>query len=204
MVSFKNAITPTELADFLIQKFHDFSVPVKKAEEVIAERSARLLRDENLRLQNIVRFFQSVTHNNLLHNRHQLNVHSKVVNQESRFILRREADLLSSASTQLKVAVTELIQQSLTVVSDQNTELRSKSNDFLRERRQSVDTMETNVRMLDPINILRRGFTITLDENGKAVKDIGELQPHRTLTTIFANGSVASKIETINSPENHE
>ena len=30
MVSYKNAITPTELADFLIQRFHDFSDADKK------------------------------------------------------------------------------------------------------------------------------------------------------------------------------
>src|SRR5690606_17077939 len=35
MVAYKNAITPSELADFLIQKFHNFSVPVDKAWENI-------------------------------------------------------------------------------------------------------------------------------------------------------------------------
>lgn len=35
MVAYKNAITPSELADFLIQKFHNFSVPIEKAAEGI-------------------------------------------------------------------------------------------------------------------------------------------------------------------------
>ncbi|MNK57307.1 Exodeoxyribonuclease 7 large subunit [compost metagenome] len=35
MVAYKNAITPSELADFLIQKFHNFSVPIDKATESI-------------------------------------------------------------------------------------------------------------------------------------------------------------------------
>jgi exodeoxyribonuclease VII large subunit len=34
MVSFSNAITPTELADLLIQKFHNFSVPLKKRKKL--------------------------------------------------------------------------------------------------------------------------------------------------------------------------
>lgn len=31
MVAYKNAITPSELADFLIQKFHNFAIPIDKA-----------------------------------------------------------------------------------------------------------------------------------------------------------------------------
>ncbi|MGJ1316412.1 exodeoxyribonuclease VII large subunit, partial [Sphingobacterium multivorum] len=33
MVAYKNAITPSELADFLIQKFHNFAIPVDRAAE---------------------------------------------------------------------------------------------------------------------------------------------------------------------------
>ncbi|WP_336834118.1 exodeoxyribonuclease VII large subunit [Sphingobacterium siyangense] len=37
MVAYKNAITPSELADFLIQKFHNFAIPVDKASESIQQ-----------------------------------------------------------------------------------------------------------------------------------------------------------------------
>ena len=43
MVSFRNAITPTELADMLIQRFHDFSVPVKDAGKALAASAMHLL-----------------------------------------------------------------------------------------------------------------------------------------------------------------
>ena len=66
IVSYKNAITPTELADFLIQRFHDFSVPIKKGEEIIVERAKRMLLDEKLRFKNFVKYFRSVTNGKLL------------------------------------------------------------------------------------------------------------------------------------------
>jgi exodeoxyribonuclease VII large subunit len=46
LVAFENAITPTKLAEFLIQKFHNFSVPVKDAQRSIIENAGRLTRDE--------------------------------------------------------------------------------------------------------------------------------------------------------------
>src|SRR5690606_14823141 len=33
MVAYKNAITPSELADFLIQKFHQFAIPLDQSQE---------------------------------------------------------------------------------------------------------------------------------------------------------------------------
>src|SRR5690606_33578933 len=43
MVAYKNAITPSELADFLIQRFHQFAVPLKQAQEVIIHNTRQLL-----------------------------------------------------------------------------------------------------------------------------------------------------------------
>ncbi len=51
MVAFQNAITPTELADLLIQKFHNFSVPVRDAEKNIGNRVLRLLSEHHLELK---------------------------------------------------------------------------------------------------------------------------------------------------------
>ncbi len=42
MVAYKNAITPSELADFLLQKFHNFSIPMDKAKE----RLLRAVREQ--------------------------------------------------------------------------------------------------------------------------------------------------------------
>ena len=45
MIAYENAITPTKLAEFLIQKFHDFSTPIKNAQERIIDKSRKLLSD---------------------------------------------------------------------------------------------------------------------------------------------------------------
>jgi len=47
--------------------------------------------------------------------------------------------------------------------------------------------------MLDPQNILKRGFTITL-QNGKSVKSVLSVSDEMNLETRFHDGSVISKI----------
>src|SRR5690606_8335154 len=55
MVSYYNAITPTKLAEFLIQKFHNFSVPIKEAEQKVIDLSLRFLHDTKSSFENITR-----------------------------------------------------------------------------------------------------------------------------------------------------
>jgi exodeoxyribonuclease VII large subunit len=72
MVAYRNAITPTELADFLLQKFHNFSVPVQKAQEVLVSRSRRIIAEQRQNLRHTVRFFRSVTDNVLIKSHHHI------------------------------------------------------------------------------------------------------------------------------------
>lgn len=54
MVAYKNAITPSELADFLLQKFHNFAIPVDNALERMLRAVRRSFEEENLKLKHIV------------------------------------------------------------------------------------------------------------------------------------------------------
>lgn len=69
MIAHENAITPTKLAEFIVQKFHDFSVPVQKAEEKIVDRCLRMIQDRKTEFTAAVKLFRSATANILVRNR---------------------------------------------------------------------------------------------------------------------------------------
>src|SRR5690606_21612001 len=52
MVAYQNAITPSELADFLIQRFHRFAEPVNQARETIMRKAKQLIIQEQDMLNN--------------------------------------------------------------------------------------------------------------------------------------------------------
>jgi len=60
MVAYKNAITPSELADFLIQKFHNFSVPIDKAAESIQQLISTRFKEERNTLAQMATHIQWV------------------------------------------------------------------------------------------------------------------------------------------------
>jgi len=54
MVAYKNAITPSELADFMLQKFHNFAIPVDLAIDKIQRASKKLFEHEYQKLNQSV------------------------------------------------------------------------------------------------------------------------------------------------------
>ncbi|WP_293912546.1 MULTISPECIES: exodeoxyribonuclease VII large subunit [unclassified Sphingobacterium] len=50
MVAYKNAITPSELADFLLQRFHNFAIPLDRASETIRHYSSLIFEQQAQKL----------------------------------------------------------------------------------------------------------------------------------------------------------
>lgn len=171
MTAFMNAITPTELADYLLQKFHNFSVPVQKAEEVITRMSQRLLRDESLRFTNTIRYFKSVTNNLLSANHHEIKSLRGRLSQNIGSVLDTEREYSG-----------ELI----------NSLSRSLRN-FIGARRTLLINIEKHVGILNPAHVLQRGFTITL-RNGSSIKSFSDVKEGDIITTVTADGSIISAV----------
>ncbi len=54
---------------------------------------------------------------------------------------------------------------------------------------------ETQVRLLDPRQLLQRGYTITLNADGKVSRKADKLAPGDRLTTVFVDGQVESIVQ---------
>ena len=67
----------------------------------------------------------------------------------------------------------------------------------LEGRQQKLDLLTAKLQALDPYAVLRRGYTITENSQGKAVRQVSELAPGDALVTRFAQGAVASRVETV-------
>ena len=171
MVAFKNAITPTELADFLIQAFHNFSVPVQQLRETLVSTTTGILADEKAELLGSARYFKSVTNQLLIHNRHEVRSYARSASQHLVYYFQKKKQLGSDYLNRLKKSTVSL-QRSRTI---------------------ELANVEKSINLMDPINILKRGFTITL-KDGKAVTSLADVKPGDTTTTVTADGTITSAV----------
>jgi exodeoxyribonuclease VII large subunit len=58
-----------------------------------------------------------------------------------------------------------------------------------------LDAVAERVRLLDPVNTMARGWSITRTAQGRTVRDASHLQPGDELVTTFASGTARSRVE---------
>jgi exodeoxyribonuclease VII large subunit len=181
MIAFANAITPTKLAEYLLQKFHNFSIPVQNAEKKILEKSARILKEEKIRFVSETKLFRSVTDNMLISNNNRLKSHeTNIVKSVGTFCSVRKI-----AIAQLKE---KLHLQSLLKTKNTLTELNS---------------IEKNVANMSPENVLKRGYSITLID-GKSLKSISQIKKGDVIKTIIHEGNISSTVNSKHKISNNE
>ncbi|MDZ7740193.1 MAG: exodeoxyribonuclease VII large subunit [Bacteroidota bacterium] len=107
MIAHRNNITPTKLAEFLIQEFHNFSVPVKDGQKSIANNSREIIKTTKLELQEKTKYFRSVISRILEFSQNSFN--AKIIDMKH-VVLTRIAAEKNTMSQHLKILKTSLHQ----------------------------------------------------------------------------------------------
>lgn len=149
MVSFKNAITPSELADLLIQRFHEFAVPVLNAEEYLQTRIGEYLKERKIEVDQATRKFQLASGN----------------------LIGIETSRLSTSENSVHLLV----------------------NQHLRTEWKALESLEKQVHLLSPENVLKRGFSLSY-QNGEVIKSKYQIDASVPLVTRLYDGEVKSTI----------
>ena len=65
----------------------------------------------------------------------------------------------------------------------------------LAERKQNLRRLEVQLRALNPLSVLNRGYSLTLTDDGAVVRDAASVKKGDLLTTRFAKGTVISEVK---------
>ncbi len=93
----------------------------------------------------------------------------------------------------LKRVSAELVLKEQSSIMQLTALLGSKAQRVIYQEQKRIHLNENSIRLLNPENILKRGFTLTLKE-GKIVKSVKQVKIDEELETRFADGFIKSKI----------
>lgn len=203
MVAFTNAITPTELADFLIQKFHNFSVPVTEANRKLLDLSKQVIAQSRQQLLDELRFFRTITGNMLVLNREVLKGQDQQIKQHTKSKLRQYKSELRSVEASITKYLPVHISRSKQQLEQISLLLRKNARNHIKQSGNQLVTIEKQAQLLHPDNILKRGYSITL-MNGKTITSGETLKTGDEIETIFYRGKVKSKIISKSNTKDHE
>jgi exodeoxyribonuclease VII large subunit len=190
MVAYRNAITPTELADYLLQSFHNFSVPVKEAQRIVVQESKVVLKNANESLTQEIRVFKGGTTNTLQSFKHLLKDHSKNLFLKSNIRFHEEKKELFSENERLKSGTKKIHNEEKYALNHWMDQLKKEQTNFVFQTQNQLEdvrlffhqslpkrfekenemlhNVERNIRLVDPREVLKRGYSITT-LNGKLV-----------------------------------
>ena len=87
------------------------------------------------------------------------------------------------------------------IVSDKKVELKElkeELSDSLRElleyQASELEKYSKQLEILNPKVILSRGYSISLGEDGKAIKSIKDVKENQTIVTMLEDGEISSKV----------
>jgi exodeoxyribonuclease VII large subunit len=195
LVSYKYAITPTELADFLIQKFHDFAVPVQRASERIPEFAKRLLIEEQKALGVQSKLLTAGFFSRISSSQFSLENIQQRIGYLSTALLNQNQLKLSMSGLKIKSSL-QLTERNRMRLNDFVKNIKRATENQLAVNGMKVDSEEKKVELMSPQHVLERGYTITLHK-GKAITDFSALKIGDVLSTITHQGRLESEIKTM-------
>lgn len=218
MVAFKNAITPTDLAGFLIQEFHNFSVPLKDAVNTLMLLPLKLTTEAKNSGTNLTKYFGAVALHRIVSSRRDqfeqssalVRLSADMVNSSRDQLLRMipaagsgSAWITRNAESGLREAMVLIAARCRRKLDQQNIEClnvvsrkRLACMNLLQQQKQGLGHVQKTISILNPEAVLNRGYSITL-LNNKSIGNVEKVRTGDTITTLFARGKIISKVEKI-------
>jgi len=178
MVAHTKLKTPTAVAEFLILGMSSFEERLSDAQSTLVIRAKELLREEKHRLQYLMQQFRHIV-------KDRFNGEIKRIETASHRLIHGATQIIDGNNNKLKLDVNRLV-GGLKIV--------------FQEHKNKIKHFGQAIRLLDPINVLKRGYSITYLRE-KAIKDSSELQTGDIIRTKVYKGSVNSKVEAIDVEE---
>ena len=194
IVSYQNFITPTKIAEFLLQQFHNFSVPLKEHKVTIEHYINTLLDRNKTNIKEIARLFNSLTLNYLNEQKHLLDVFRKEVVHSTKTILTIHNNTIKEWAISINNAGISLIQNQSFILVKFNDQLKIYTKNMMHTELLHLKNIEQQIRLLSPYNILQRGFSITTF-NGKSLTGTVNLKQGDKIITRLATGQIDSTID---------
>ncbi|TMP99319.1 MAG: exodeoxyribonuclease VII large subunit [Verrucomicrobia bacterium] len=192
------AATPSVAAEIITEGVFASRQFVAEASGVISQRIRRRLERER---ENVGRLMQRVRR---AHPRRRLNETLQLLDDLQSGLLRgvkyrwRECQARWANARQRlgRVRPAQALERRRQNLREWERRLPDSARQYLKDARNHFDTLEARRRLLSPLNVLERGYSITTDASaGHVIRDPAEVKPGQRIKTRVKKGEIRSVVE---------
>lgn len=171
-VAYLSCITPTDCAKRLIERATESWNKMLETARNIAEGAKDTLNTSNRELTNIAHQLEQILGERFHSEKMKLAQITTSLSKDIRYLFQAENDRLERNTEGLKQGTRKIIE--------------------LEKTKFALN--EIKVKAADPSTILSKGYTLTLDANGKFIRNASNLKAGDRITTRFREGDVTSQV----------
>ena len=110
-------------------------------------------------------------------------------------LLDESGHRLSKVAREIAVHTRTAVDRADERLGDRIERLRRRAPQLLAERSLAIDNLEKRVNLLDPVNVLARGWSITRTADGRVVRSIDDVKAGDPVVTTVRDGSITSTVD---------
>jgi exonuclease VII large subunit len=121
---------------------------------------------------------------------------AKALASAVRFRMRLATERTEGAATSLaRIRPDRLVASAEAELGSMEASLRAALATRLERLKSRLIAGERQLKAVGPAAVLERGFSVTLDRDGRAVRDAADVTPGEIVTTRVASGAFTSRVE---------
>jgi len=172
MVAHTFVKTPTKGAQFIIERVKEFIDSLADVEKKICAGAENFLDTSRKELSLVTAKYESAS--------------MRYFQQHKEELSSKRANIFNFTKKLLSIRSQGLVQN--------RDILKLKLNTFLSDARESIENIESKIRILDPKNVLKRGYSITLKDS-KPIKSIDDVNENDIIKTVLYKGNISSCVK---------
>lgn len=218
MVAHYNAITPTKLAEYIIDFFERYDLVLENARHIIARYTATAINQANGLLQTQRRFMHLSAARLLYNAKGRVQRQQELLAANAQDLTsherQRHSELLSSFTDEINEQVNaandkvahlshatiraakEIMARNRWEHQRAHENLQATARTIIKDAWWALTATQKTTDHLNPEQVLKRGYSITR-QGGQAVHDAQQIKSSEPLETTLANGVVISTIQYI-------
>lgn len=166
--------TPTAAAKFFVERISGFVQRLDYVRDEIFRRAGDFLSDTKKQLESST---------------------VKIENSIVKYFSRHKEELLEKKHRAQQVISLYLVREK-SQLQRFSKNLETNAAKFVKDKKQNINHIEEKIKLLNPREILKRGYSITF-KGKKAVKSIDDIEDKDFIKTIFYKGSIISQVKNV-------
>jgi exodeoxyribonuclease VII large subunit len=184
--------TPTATAEYIINCFMHFENIINESANRLTRGCNTLLDKESNKIKNLDLSLNNLVSKRLFSEQKKIIFLTRNVEKSFAMTVVKEKNKLKQYSNEINYKTQSYMLSRKNYLKNIQGKVKNSALNQLVNQKRWISEMGKKAKLLDPVEILKRGYTIT-SQDGKIVKNSLEVNKEKDLTTFFHDGKITTK-----------